>query len=140
MNIDHPGLKQNIAHAGTFGNKSAMHSKLEGVDINTGDVVRFGILPAGTTVMDFREKHGATGTASQTMTFGYRPVDGSAGGDDALMAATAIDTAGHNRSVLGPVTLQKDSYIVGVGSAHDGTNAVDIEVVVDYVYNGPYNG
>lgn len=140
MNLDHPGLNLDIAHAGTFGNKSALHRKIEALDINTGDVVRFGILPAGTTIMDFREKHGATGTASQTMTFGYRPVDGSTPDDDALMAATALTTAGHNRSVLGPITLQKDSYIVGVSSAHSGTDPIDIEVVVDYVYNGPYNG
>lgn len=135
-NIDASGLARDVRHLGTFGNASSEYEKLVAKQPGLADVLRYLKLPRGTKIMDFREYHGAAGGAATTISYGYQPTDGTAGNDAALMAAVACTAAGGNRMVLPPVTLPKDSYIVGVIGGNAAAAAVDWEVVVDYIFPG----
>lgn len=135
-NIDASGLTRDIRHLGTFGNKSCEHEKIVAKQPNNADVLRFMKLPRGTKITGFREYHGAAGGDATTIKYGYLPVDGSAGNDAAFIPAVACVAAGGNSMNLPPVVLPKDSYIVGTIGGNNAANAVDWDVIVDYIYPG----
>lgn len=133
-NIDYSGLKRDVAHAGTWGNKSSEHRKVNSKP-NIGDVLRFMVLPAGTKVLDFHEVYGAFGTGV-TASLGYLPVDGSAGNATAFKGATSIATAGDKRMSVSPVVLDKDSYIVATIGGANAATAQDYDLNIDYEFQG----
>ena len=136
-NHDAVDLKNSSSvHSGTFGNKSVVAKT---VSVPSGaaiaDVARFAEVPAGTIITDFRRVNDALGGTAQ-MSFGLRAKDGTSNVDDALVAAASVAAAGNARMIKKPVVVAKDSYVVGVLSASATAALGDVDVVLDYVYEG----
>ena len=133
-NIDHAELQRHTPAAGSWGNKSVDHKAMN-ADPDNADVMRFMKMPAGTKITDFRLRHDAMGI-NVTGALGIVPVNGDAATADALMAATSIAAAGQQRMAKAPIVLTQDCYIaLTIGGANaDGLH--DVDLVLDYTYQG----
>lgn len=89
--------------------------------VGIGDVVRFGVIPAGTEIHDALFVKSTAATATSTAKVGFLYVDGvddaNAPQSDAYFINTAepIATAGRtamNNAAAFPITLAKDAYVV----------------------------
>lgn len=135
-NINAPGLNDQV-HAGTWGNKAVTTRAITLAAATVADVIRFVKLPAGARLLDLTVFNTAS-SASTTMTFGYAPVDGTAGDADHFLGAKSLATAARHRAdtVTPPVVLAKDSYLVGTLAGANIATGTTITVVVEYEYVG----
>ena len=134
-NIDHNGLKRNVAHAGTWGNKSSEHRKINS-DPDIGDVLRFMVLPQGTKILDAHLVHAAMGTGV-VCSVGIAPVSGASATPAAIFAAaTSIAAAGDKRMVKAPFVLTEDCYITLTTATANADGLDDIDLTIDYEFLG----
>ena len=134
-NIDHNGLKRDVAHAGSWGNKSSEHRKINS-DPDIADVLRFMVLPQGTKILDSHLVHAAMGTGV-TCSVGIAPVSGAAATPAAIMAAgQAIAAAGDKRMVKAPFVLTEDCYITLTTAGANADGLDDLDLNVDYEFLG----
>lgn len=143
-------------HSGPDGNASKLHFKMttdasgivENSDaaaaLGSGDTVKLGILPAGTTILDGKGLVSDAFVSSSTAAIGFAYCDGvdvTATPQDAdyFFAALALDAQGRteaNNVAVAPVTLPKDAYLVLTHSAHTQNAVGRIDVVVDCILTG----
>lgn len=105
--------------------------------VQSGDVVRIGILPKGLSMQDALVIRSDAFTASTTASIGFAYVDGvdvaTAAQDAAYFAsALATDATGVTRKtgVKAPITLPKDAYLILTigGAAHASAGVMDVIV------------
>ena len=134
-NIDHNGLKRDIAHAGSWGNKSSEHRKINS-DPDIADVLRFMVLPQGTKILDSHLVHAAMG-AGVTCSVGIEPVSGATPTPDAIFAAGQdVAAAGDKRMTKAPFVLTEDCYITLTTAGANADGLDDIDLNVDYEFLG----
>ena len=103
--------------------------------VQSGDVVRLGVLPAGAFICDSNVIISDAFTASTTASIGFQYVDGV---DSTTVpqsatyfaSALATDATGVSRktAATAPVTLPKDAYLILTigGAAHSSVGIMDI--------------
>lgn len=105
--------------------------------IQSGDIVRLGILPKGMSMQDALVIRSDAFTASTTASIGFAYVDGvdvAAAAQDAAYFASALatDATGVTRKtgVKAPITLPKDAYLILTigGAAHASVGIMDVIV------------
>ena len=107
--------------------------------VQSGDIVRLGILPAGFKLEDALLIISSAFAGSTTASFGFLYTDGvdvsTAPQDSAYFSASAVSTASTGVSrktgVKAPLVLAKDAYLtltVG-GAAHSSAGVLDIVVI-----------
>jgi hypothetical protein len=106
--------------------------------IVAADVLRLGIIPKGTTLLDYILKISAVFTVASTGKIGFAYVDGVDSAtvpqdDDYFCAATTLATAAILRQTnvaVTPVTLPKDAYLIltNAGATQATTGRLDIIV------------
>jgi hypothetical protein len=107
--------------------------------LQIGDVVRLGLIPAGTTLVDFTAVISDAFTAATTAGVGFAYADGVDSTDVPQNAAYFVAAAGlalnatgtaRKTTVTAPVTLPKDAYLTLTlaGAAHASVGIVDIAV------------
>lgn len=125
---------------GTFGNKWQLPCTFKPAAATVaGDKVLLAKIDAGTLLTDavaFVED----ALATLTLSLGYRHINGEAGDDEAFFfSAKDVAAGGKFRADVNkpPKVVQYDSYLVATlgGAAFPTTNQLD--VVVDYDYEGP---
>lgn len=131
--------KRDLSVAGEQGNLSCRHFQYTLAGVVQNDVVYFGKLPAGVTVVDGYIKQAALG-AGTGITVGYIKVNAG----DTLTAdpdayATDADTAAAAQtrfdvSVI-PASLAVETYVTLTATA-DATHAGLVDIVVYYIYDG----
>jgi hypothetical protein len=150
--VNKKGLRaESVAGGGTpYGNNGvnryALTTNSSGVmadsDLTTAlqiaDVVRLGVIPAGTYLDDCLAIVSDAFTASMTMKLGFAYVDGSDDSgvpqdDDYFFAALALDAAGRtraNNTGVRPVKLPKPAYLIATiaGAAAAAAGIADILV------------
>lgn len=139
-----------------FGNRIALEYVLETdssgaiVDSNStsaaasGDVVKFGILPAGTRLLGSLAIVSDAFTASVTAKLGFAYVDGVDStavpqDDDYFGAAVALNTAGRYaaaNTAVRPVTLPKDAYVIATIGGADNASVGKLDFIVDAAVAG----
>lgn len=147
----------NPVHTAEYGNAAAsIRLRWRAAALTNGDVIVFGILPAGATITDVQMVNTAS-SASTTMKIGFRNADGTttspdtgvatyqAPADDYWIAATSIASAARTRAgAPGTVAngkglalrLNKDIILIGtLGGANIATDTI-IEVQVSFVTEG----
>jgi hypothetical protein len=105
--------------------------------IQSGDVVRIGILPAGLEMQDIQSTISDAFAASTTASIGFLYVDGvddTTYAQDAAYFASALSTASTGVSrktgVKAPLTLPKDAYLtLTIGGADHSTVGI-MDVIV----------
>lgn len=100
------------------------------------DKVRLNKVYAGTKIYDVKMVNAALG-ASTTIALGYEYINGEAGGAaNALLAATATNTANTTRQSgnIPPVTLDYDAYITATVAG--GTASGQLNVITTYEFKG----
>ncbi|MDP1774263.1 MAG: hypothetical protein Q8L15_18500 [Methylobacter sp.] len=111
--------------------------------VQSADVVRLGVLPAGLTLHDALVIRSDAFTASTTASIGFAYVDGvdvTAQAQDAAYFASALatDATGVTRKtgVKAPLALPKDAYLILTigGAAHASAGVLD--VVVEGIWTG----
>lgn len=103
------------------------------------DVVRLGILPAGTRLLDHVAVISDAFTASSTYSMGFAYVDGVDSADvpqDAAYfaaASTALSSVAVQRktTTTAPVTLPKDAWLTmtHAGATHSSVGIIDVTVI-----------
>jgi hypothetical protein len=132
-----------LPRAGVTGGANRTHSKITGNGAGgnavAASVLRFGPFPKGCRV-DEVQLWPSAATASLTCKVGYTPTDGTAGDDDAFIAAgTSIATAGarvSSNTPDGPVVLLKESYIDVTTAAATLLSTTDVNLLVDQTWVG----
>jgi hypothetical protein len=103
--------------------------------VQSADVVRLGIIPAGTELLDVTNIISDAFTASTTASIGFAYTDGVDSTDVPQSAtffnsALATDSTSVSRktAVTAPVTLPKDAYLILTigGAAHASAGILDI--------------
>ena len=90
------------------------------------DKVRLMKLYAGTKIHDLKFVNAALG-ASSTVSIGWEPADGSAGGSPtAFLPATSTAAAGASRSAAAPVLLPVDAFITATIGGAAATGQIDV--------------
>lgn len=142
-------------HSGPDGNASKLLFKMATVAgvvsdsdataaLGSGDTVKLGLIPAGTTLLGAMGIVSDAFTSLSTLAIGFAYCDGvdvTATPQDAdyFFAALALDAQGRtaaNNVAVAPVTLPKDAYLVATHSAHTQDTTGRIDVVVDAILNG----
>ena len=112
--------------------------------IAANDVVRLGLLPAGTTLVDALTIVSDVGQTATTGKFGFAYVDGV---DDTTVpqdadyfhAALALDAQSRTRAnnvAVVPVTLPKDAYLTMQNLVAAQDEAMRVDVFVDCIMTG----
>lgn len=109
-----------------------------------GDIVRFGILPAGFLIADALAIVSDAFTASATAKIGFAYVDGVDStavpqDDDYFFAALAINAAGRTRAsntAVAPVTLPKDAYVIATIAGANLAAVGILDLVVEGINTG----
>jgi hypothetical protein len=106
--------------------------------LQIADVVRLGVIPAGTYLDDCLSIVSDAFTASMTMKLGFAYVDGTDStdvpqDDDYFHAALALDATGRtraNNAAVAPVKLPKPAYLIATiaGAAAAAAGVVDVLV------------
>lgn len=106
--------------------------------IASGDVVRLGLLPAGTKLQDAQAIVSTTFSASVTGSLGFAyedGVDSAAVPQDAayFLSAQALSTAGRFRAntAKAPVTLPKPAYLILTTGGAANAKASKLDVLVE---------
>jgi hypothetical protein len=134
-NIDNGGLKRDITHQGTWGNKSSEHRNINSAP-NIADVLRFMTLPRGAKILDAHLVHGDFGVGV-TCKVGIEPVSGAGATTDAIFAAaTSIAAAGDKRMAKAPFVLTEDCYITLTTAGANAGGAKDADLTIDYEFLG----
>ncbi len=144
-------LRQEVSHAGAFGNRWSQIYTFEtnssGIFVNSdlatavqsGDVVRFGLLPAGIKFSDALVIISDAFAASTTYKLGFAYVDGvdstavPQDDDYFIVAGTASSSAARtpaNNTAVRPLTLPKDAYLIltRAGAADSAAGIMDVIV------------
>lgn len=144
-------LRQEVSHAGAFGNAWRQTYTFEtnssgvfvGSDTTTavqsGDTVRFGIIPAGVQLNDALVIISDPFASSTTYKLGFAYVDGVDStpvpqDDDYFIvagtsSASAARTAANNTAVR-PITLPKDAYLILTRAGANDSAAGVMDVIV----------
>lgn len=143
-------------HMQSFGNQSVAHFRFRASALTNGDVVLFGIVPAGSRIVDAVMANTAS-TALTTMSLGFRNADGTAtspddGGAtfqapaaDYWLPATAISAAARTRTgAPGTVSngkglaLRCNKSVIITGTLGGATIATDtiVDVFIHYETEG----
>lgn len=109
--------------------------------VGNGDVVRIGVIPAGTRLIDGLAIISDAFRASSTFKIGFAYVDGSDStdvpqDDDYFFAALAADAAGRTRATntaVRPVVLPKDAYVI---VTNGGAAAQNVAGQLDFYIQG----
>ncbi len=107
--------------------------------IQIGDIIRFGIIPAGITLTDASVIISNAMKAATTYKLGFAYVDGvdvaavPQDDDYFIVAGTASSSAARtvaNNTGIRPITLPKDAYLIMTiaGAAQDEASVVDVIV------------
>lgn len=142
-------------HSGPDGNASKLLFKMTTASgivadsdataaLGSGDTVKLGILPAGTTLLGGMGMVSDAFTASSTAAIGFAYCDGvdvtaTPQDTDYFFAALALDSTSRtaaNNVAVAPVTLPKDAYLVLTHSAHTQDTTGRLDVVVDCILTG----
>lgn len=144
-------LRQEVSHAGAFGNRWSQIYTFEtnssGIFVNSdlatavqsGDVVRFGLLPAGIKFSDALVIISDAFATSTTYKLGFAYVDGvdsttmPQDDDYFIMTGTASSSAARtpaNNTAVRPLTLPKDAYLIltRAGAADSAAGIMDVIV------------
>lgn len=144
-------LRQEVSHAGAFGNLWSQIYTFEtnssGIFVNSdlatavqsGDVVRFGILPAGIKISDALVIISDAFATSTTYKLGFAYVDGvdstavPQDDDYFIVAGTSSASAARtpaNNTAVRPITLPKEAYIIltRAGAADSAAGIMDVIV------------
>lgn len=144
-------LRQEVSHAGAFGNRWSQIYTFEtnssGIFVNSdlatavqsGDVVRFGLLPAGIKFSDALVIISDAFAASTTYKLGFAYVDGvdstavPQDDDYFIVAGTASSSAARtpaNNTAVRPLTIPKDAYLIltRAGAADSAAGIMDVIV------------
>ena len=144
-------LRHEVSHAGAFGNRWSQTYTFEtnssGIFVNSdlatavqsGDVVRFGILPAGIKISDALVIISDAFATSTTYKLGFAYVDGvdstavPQDDDYFIVAGTASSSAARtpaNNTAVRPLTLPKDAYLIltRAGAADSAAGIMDVIV------------
>lgn len=137
MAISAPDLGFQIPHAGTWGNVATATAAITTAAQTNGAIFTFLRLPANTRLLDLSVIN-TNSSASTTMKFGYRAVDGTPVDDDYFMAAKAIHAASRIRAdaALAPVVIAEDFHIIGTLGGADIATATTITVTATYEFVG----
>lgn len=144
--------RQETSHAAPFGNAWRqtytfetnssgyfLNSDTPGAAVGSGDVVRFGILPAGVRLHDALVIISDAFAASTTYKLGFQYVDGvdstavPQDDDYFIVAGTASYSAARtaaNNTAVRPVTLPKEAYLIltRAGAADSAAGIMDVIV------------
>lgn len=145
--VSKKALRQDVSHSGPNGNAWTQNFRFEtnasGVFVSSdqataiaiGDVVRFGILPAGLCLQDAIIVISDGFSASSTGKIGFQYVDGIDDAsvpqdDDYFLTATTLATAARlqaNNAAVSPVVLPKDAYLIltNAGAAQAAVGILD---------------
>ena len=144
-------LRHEVSHAGAFGNRWSQIYTFEtnssGIFVNSdlatavqnGDVVRFGLLPAGIKFSDALVIISDAFATSTTYKLGFAYVDGvdstavPQDDDYFIVAGTASSSAARtpaNNTAVRPLTLPKDAYLILTrgGAADSAAGIMDVIV------------
>ena len=144
-------LRQEVSHSGAFGNCWSQIYTFEtnssGIFVSSdlatavqiGDVVRFGILPAGVRISDALVIISDAFAATTTYKLGFAYVDGVEStavpqdDDYFIVAGTASSSAARtpsNNTAVRPLTLPKDAYLIltRAGAADSAAGIMDVVV------------
>lgn len=106
--------------------------------LGVADIVRLGILPAGTKLLDYIGTISDAFTASSTFSLGFAYVDGvdsAAVPQNAAYFASGVSLAStgvfRKATITPPVTLPKDAYLIltNAGAAQAAAGVLDIAVI-----------
>lgn len=121
--------------SGDCGNLGVFYGTYTGTPA-TGDVWRFCKIPAGIKVLKVTIINEDLGTAAPC-DFGYAPTDGSTASATAFASAVALGTAstadvGTNKLFAdAPVSVAKDSYLIGTFGTISVGNSGKVSVIVE---------
>lgn len=150
--ITKKSLRQEVSHAGSFGNAWRqiytfetnasgyfINSDTPAAAVGSGDVVRFGILPAGVRLHDALVLISDAFAGSTTYKLGFQYVDGvdstavPQDDDYFIVAGTASSSTARtasNNTAVRPVTLPKEAYLIltRAGAADSAVGIMDVIV------------
>lgn len=134
-------IRTEVTHRGTWGNLSGAFRNVVGsaavADVNS--VFRFFIVPSNTLVLFARTTFAAFGGTTGVLDYGFLPVDGSAGDDDAILSAVNVDSAGDAVMTLVPFVVPVESYLaatVKTAALATANAAAGVTLTVSYVFKG----
>lgn len=106
--------------------------------LDIGDIIRLGIIPAGTRLLDFIGVISDAFTASSTMDLGFAYVDGVDSAEvpqDADYFADGVSLASlavlRKATTTRPVTLPKDAYLIltNLGADQAAVGVLDVTII-----------
>lgn len=133
-------ITRKVVHSNALGNRWRGRYTFSSVwDGTAADILRFGIIPAGTEIDDCIASI-ADCAASSTLKLGWAYVDGandSAGvssDDDFFFAATDVasgpTTVRKTNAASGAKYLEKDAYLIGTGGGAANSSAIAMDIIV----------
>lgn len=133
------GLKQQPYH-GEAGNCSVWYGEYAKAGVLNGDVIRLGVIPAGSFVTDMDLVFDDTGTGV-TGKLGYQPVnstDGPTAVDDYWLAAgqDLAAAAGRLRSASHAIRFEYDVYVILTVGGANFTGSPKVAAVAKGEYQG----